>query len=155
MRRCALGYLAALLFAGLCCAQSQDVVFDPNREYELEIVTWTADIETEGLTWEWLVKEYRRVRPNVHVKKGIQSNQTYTAWATAQFKSGFAPDIMQSFPWRAHQWGAEQGLLVPLRRFLNRPNPHDKRDPQKYPTWMSGLYEELLEQNGDPYYGEI
>ena len=132
-------------------ALAQEDVFDPNKEYTLDIVTWTADVKTEGLTWEWLVKEYQRFRPNVRVKKDIQSNRTYEAWATTQFKSGFAPDIMQSFSWKAHQWGAEQGHLVPLRKYLNSPNPHDGR----YATWIECLYQELVELNADVYYGEI
>ena len=144
--------LASLIAGGV---RAQETAFDPNKEYELEIVTWTADVKTEGLTWEWLVKEYERFRPNVHIKKDIQSNRTYEAWATTQFKSGFAPDIMQSFPWKAHQWGAEQGHLIALRKYLYQPNEHDTRSKEKYPTWMSGLYEELLEQNADPYFGEI
>lgn len=136
-------------------AVAQDVRFDPNKEYHLHVVTWTSDVETEGQSWERLVRQYERFRPNVRIRKEIQSVRTYEAWATTQFKSGFAPDIMQSFPWKAHQWGAEQGHLVPLREYLNRPNPHDHRDPARYPTWMSCLYEELLEQNADPYFGEI
>ncbi|NLX58499.1 MAG: extracellular solute-binding protein [Phycisphaerae bacterium] len=149
----------SLAVAGLLCAsapgQSRDVRFDENAAYELDIVTWTADRETEGLTWQWLVQEYQRFRPNVRVRKSIQSNQTYQQWATTQFVSGTAPDIMQSFAWVAHQWGAEQGYLTPLRRHLNSPNPHDSRDPTKYRTWMDGLYEELLELNADPYTGDI
>lgn len=45
--------LALLLAAGPLCGR-QDVAFDTNKQYELEIVTWTADVKTEGLTWEWL-----------------------------------------------------------------------------------------------------
>jgi raffinose/stachyose/melibiose transport system permease protein len=146
---------ALLLIASLLLGsvRAQDTYFDPNKQYELDVVTWTADVKTEGLTWEWLVKEYERFRPNVKIRKTVQSNRTYEAWATTQFKSGLAPDIMQSFPWKAHIWGAEQGHLIPLRKYLYEKNPHDKR-PNR-PTWMSGLYEELLEQNADPYFGEI
>jgi ABC-type sugar transport system permease subunit/ABC-type glycerol-3-phosphate transport system substrate-binding protein len=151
IRRFTFQMLALLLAAGPLCGQ-QDVAFDTNKQYELEIVTWTADVKTEGLTWEWLVGEYQRFRPNVKVTKDIQSVRTYEAWATTQFKSGLAPDIMQSFPRKAHKWGAEQGHLLPLRKYLYEPNEHDKRNR---PTWMAGLYEELLEQNADPYYGEI
>lgn len=155
MRNAILPLFIVSAAGGAALAQAPDAVFDLNKPYDLEIVTWTADKETEGLTWEWLVTEYQRFRPNVRIKKEIQSNQTYPSWAMTQFISGTAPDIMQSFPWKAHQWGAELGYLVPLRKYLNRPNPHDPRDAKRYPTWMSCLYEELLEHNADPYYGEI
>ena len=150
MRTCLLVSFIIFGACSLAAAQAPDVQFDENTEYELEIVTWTADKETEGLTWQWLVQEYQRFRPNVQIRKSIQSNQTYEQWATTQFVSGTAPDVMQSFPWKAHKWGAEQGHLVPLRKYLNRPNPHDNREATKYRTWMNCLYEELLEQNADP-----
>ncbi len=129
--------------------------FDPNREYDLEIVTWTADKETEGAAWTWLINEYQRVHPNVRIRHIVQSNRTYKAWATAQFKNADStPDIMQSFPWDAWRWGAEQGYLVPIRSYLNQPSPYDKRYGEGS-SWIQGLYQELLEQNADPYYGEI
>ena len=133
--------LALLLIAAMCgsAGAQADEKFDPNREYDLEIVTWTADKETEGLAWTWLITEYQRIRPNVRIRHIVQSNRTYKAWATAQFKNpDSTPDIMQSFPWEAWRWGAEQGYLVPIRKYLNTPSPYDKRFGPRA-TWIQEI----------------
>ncbi len=141
----ALGVAAAMLGASMLAACSDDP--KSSASTTLELMTWHGpDSSTkyyEG--YEEAAEAYMAEHPDVAIEIKHEEDATFGNILETGFAGKTAPDIIQM---KSAQRATFSGQLLDLRKYLNQPNPYDKREARWIDNFVGGEAAFPPEDNG-------